>query len=74
MPRTMPGRFLRRVVDRGDRVVDERGLDGAVARRVARRDLVGAPGVARDDRGRRLPARLGRAAPGRGGGRGRSAR
>ena len=45
------GRLLRRVVDRGDRVVHERGLHHAVARWVARRDLVGAPGGTRDDRG-----------------------
>ena len=47
-----PGRFLGRVVDGGDRVVHERHLHVAVAGTAARRDAVGAPAGARDDRGR----------------------
>ena len=43
-------RILGLVVDRGDGVVDERGLHGAVAGGGARRDLIGAPAGARDDR------------------------
>ena len=45
-------RVVRRVVDRRHRVVDERELHRAVPRRAARRHRVGAPGRARDDRGR----------------------
>ena len=53
----MPGRVLRPVVVRADRVVDERGLHDAVARAGARRDGVGAPRAARDDRRRARPGR-----------------
>ena len=44
-----PGRLLGRVVVGGHRVVDERHLDLAVDRRLARRDAVAAPRAARDD-------------------------
>ena len=55
IPSTIAGGVLGRVVVGGDRVVDERDLHLAVARRRARRHASAPQRVARDDR-RRLPA------------------